>query len=310
VTIAARPGLIPEHLWLASDEDKLVVSVLAPGVAGPSDHDRVGPITVVSPHPVSRTGPGGIVESGPAQVGLWTPRSWGAWIGWSGTALSVVAAAASAWAGGPWLGTSVAVVGIAVSTWLGLRRYTRVAQQWTEGHQVLTHHDDRSVVTRAAERVRYVAAAWPALHAHVDLDDPSPVLVRQLWDLTLLVGERATARDLRSRLVASGYGVPAGTTTAAELADRIARVDEDLSRLDTDIGQRRAHLRRLADEVAAFVTERQALARANAMIRDADRRHGIPAPTSPDAVADLADHTAAVLAAYRELTQSPDPGPG
>jgi hypothetical protein len=203
----------------------------------------------------------------------------------------------------------VAAVGIGASVWQGLRRYARVARQWTEGHQVLTHHHDRAVVNRATDRVRYIAAAWPGLRVHVALDNPAPVLVRQLWDLTLLVGERAAARDLRRRLMVAGYGVPAGTTTAAELADRIARTDDDIARPDADIDQRCAHLRRLADEVAAFVTEQEALARANAMIRDADRRHGVPTPASPDAVADLADHTTAVLAAYRELTQLPGPSP-
>jgi hypothetical protein len=308
MTIAARPGgLLPEHLWLASDEDKMVVSVLAPEVAGPARHDTVGPVTVVIPYPVSRTGPGGMVESGPAKVGLWMPRSGGARIGWAGTAGSAVAAAAGAWAGGPWAGAAVAAVGIGASVWQGLRRYGRVARQWTEGHQVLTHHDDRALVNRAADRARYIAAAWPALRVHVGLDDPAPVLVRQLWDLTLLVGERAAARDLRGRLVAAGYGVPAGTTTAAELADRIARTDDDIARLDADIEQRSVHLRRLADEVAAFVIEQEALARANAMICDADRRRDVPAPALPDAVVDLADHTTAVLAAYRELTQLPGP---
>src|SRR3712207_4945005 len=65
MTTAARPGgLIPEHLWLADDEDKLVVSVLAPEVAGPAEHDTVGPVTKVSPHPVSR--PGGMYRTRPA----------------------------------------------------------------------------------------------------------------------------------------------------------------------------------------------------------------------------------------------------
>jgi hypothetical protein len=40
MTASARPGgTTPEHLWLADDEDKLVVSVLAPEVAGDARHD-------------------------------------------------------------------------------------------------------------------------------------------------------------------------------------------------------------------------------------------------------------------------------
>jgi hypothetical protein len=58
------------------------------------------------------------------------------------------------------------------------------------------------------------------------------------------------------------------------------------------------------------VTEHQALARAAATIHDADRLRGAPpaAPASDDGTGDLAEHTAAVLAAYRELTRTPGPG--
>jgi hypothetical protein len=198
MTIAARPGgLPPEHLWLASDEDKMVVSVLAPEVAGPARHDTVGPVTVVSPYPVSRTGPGRMVKTLPAEVGLHLPRSGGARIGWSGMAGSAAAAAVGAWVVGVWAGLAVAAAGLGITAWQGLRRYTLVARQWTEGHQVLTHHDDRAVVGGAANSVRCTTAGWPQLRVHVDLDDPAPVLVRQLWDLTVIVGERAAVREPR-----------------------------------------------------------------------------------------------------------------
>jgi hypothetical protein len=85
MTMTARPdGLEPGHLWLASDENKTVVSVLAPEVAGAARHDTVGPVKVVSPYPVSGTGPGCIRETKLAQVELHTPRSGGSLIGWSG----------------------------------------------------------------------------------------------------------------------------------------------------------------------------------------------------------------------------------
>lgn len=107
---------------------------------------------------------------------------------------------------------------------------------------MLTHDDDRCVIEGAATNVGYTAATWPQLRTRVQLDDPAPVLVRQLWDLTLLVGQRAAAQELRQRLVAAGYGVPDGTSTAAELAGRIARADADLARLTADIDQRRTDL--------------------------------------------------------------------
>lgn len=163
------------------------------------------------------------------------------------------------------------------------------------------------MVQAAAENVRYTATAWTRLCAHLDLDNPTPVLVGQLWDLTLLVGERAAAREVRKKLQIAGHGVPDGSSTAADLAERISRTDADLARLAADIDQRRTHLQRLA-EVAGFLTEQQALARTRATIREVDQRHGLPAPQA-DAAEDLADHTAAVLAAYRELTQDLAPAP-
>jgi hypothetical protein len=161
------------------------------------------------------------------------------------------------------------------------------------------------VIDGAARCVRRTTTAWPRLCSYVDLDDPAPVLVRQLWDLAVTVAQRAETRDLRQRLRAAAHGVPVGTATAAELADRIARTNEEFARLTTGIDQRRQHLQRLANQVGAFVTEQQALARANAMIRQIDQSHGIPMPALPDAIGDLADHTAAVLVAYQELTHQP-----
>jgi hypothetical protein len=202
----------------------------------------------------------------PAEVGLWTPRSGAARIGWAGATGSAVVAAGGVWALGPWIGVAVAAAGLGVTVWQTLRRYNRVARQWTERYQVLTHHDDRAVVQDAAKSVRYVATAWPRLCAHVDLDDPAPVLVGQLWELTVLVGERAAAHELRERLQMAGRGVPAGTTIVAELADRISRIDADLGQLTANIDQRRTNLWRLADEVGRFLAEQQALAQARASL--------------------------------------------
>jgi hypothetical protein len=146
MTSVARPGgRVPEHLWVASDDEKTVVAVLAPPVAGSARHEAVGPVTVVSPDPVRRAGPSGLVETLPARVGLHTPRSGGAVIGWSGAAGSAAAAAAVGWVGGLWVGLLVAVAGVGVSVWLGLRRYTSTAARWAQGYQVITHYDDRAV---------------------------------------------------------------------------------------------------------------------------------------------------------------------
>lgn len=53
--------------------------------------------------------------------------------------------------------------------------------------------------------------------------------------------------------------------------------------------------------VSESVAAPQALARANAMIRDVDQRRGLQAA---DAFGDLTDHNVAVLAAYRDSPRS------
>lgn len=306
MTTMGRPGgRTPEHLWLADDEDKLVVSVLAPEVAGTARHDTAGPVTIVSPYPVIVTGPGGMRDSRLAEVGLHIPRTGGARVGWAGTAGSAVLAS-GAWVAGPWAGLTVAVAGLGVTVWQALRRYTRTAGQWAEGHQVLTYYDDRDVIRRAAQNVRATAAAWPQLRSHVALDDPVPVLAIQLWELTRLVGRRSDARQLRQELTRAGVGVPAGSATALELTDRIVGVDQDLGQLATDIQTRQTHLWQLAHQVRAFVDEQVALARARATIRHVDQHRGLPMTSPADnAAIELAEHTNAVLAAYRELTDHP-----
>lgn len=115
-TTTARPGgLIPKHLWLADDEDKLVVSVVAPEVARDARHDTTGPVTVVSPYPVSQSG--GMYATCPAQIRLHIPRSGGARIGWAGSAGWAAGAAAGAWAVGLWAGVAVAAAGLDVTAW-------------------------------------------------------------------------------------------------------------------------------------------------------------------------------------------------
>jgi hypothetical protein len=60
-----------------------------------------------------------------------------------------------------------------------------------------------------------------------------------------------------------------------------------------------------AEQAHAFVTEQEALTRAQATIRYADQRRGIASAEPTESVAgELTDHTAAVLDAYRELTQT------
>ncbi len=312
MTIVARPGgRAPEHLWLTVSEHTTMVSVLAPDVLGTAEHHTIGPITRITPLPEIRLRePGGITETVTPEAARHTPRSGAAvfaWVGSVASAVTGVAATIATNAAGAaaegWIGLAVGAVGVGTALWLAGRRYKRMAKQWVNGYQVLTHQDDRSALDGAADSVRAVAGSWPQLRTYVDLDEPSPVLVRHLWELTMLLGQRDAARELRTRLTSARVGVPASTSPAVELADRITSLDVEISGLDAEITQRREQLRRLAAEVQTFVSEQQALAKAVATIRESDRIRGIAPATPAPAATDLVDYTAAVLAAYRELTR-------
>jgi hypothetical protein len=164
---------------------------------------------------------------------------------------------------------------------------------------------DRNALGRAADATIVTLGHWPALRSHVALADPSPTLAQALWDLAGVLVERSRVRASLGKLSSAGRGVPRDSPIHGQVAARIARARERMSRLDGEISARVRHLTRLADETELFVGRQKAIDAAQAVLRDADYllETGDPGRLSrSDGGADLAEHTSAVLAAYRELT--------
>ncbi|AEV86259.1 hypothetical protein ACWT_5241 [Actinoplanes sp. SE50] len=170
-------------------------------------------------------------------------------------------------------------------------------------YRFVVHQGDRAALHRSIEAAVRTLRRWPILSGHVGLADPSPRLARTLWDLSGLLIERDRVRRTRDRLTDVDPAVPPDTPLRAELADRAAQARLRLRHLGVQARDQLTHLTRLAAETDAFVRHEQASAAARAALRASDYLLSPAAPAPPDDEAlDLADHTSAVLRAYRELT--------
>jgi hypothetical protein len=183
---------------------------------------------------------------------------------------------------------------------------------------VAVDQQDREVLLTALSTALRALHAWPALRATLPLDDPSPALAGTRWDLATILSQRATVREANDKLVQVAGEVPEDSSVRTDVAARLAQVTATRRRLDAEIEQRLRDMTTLADEVDKFVREQEALADAQAVVQDADEVLGtISVASQPagaehqlveEASAEVVERTAAVLAAYRELTSQITPG--
>ena len=178
----------------------------------------------------------------------------------------------------------------------------RILGRSRSDYRVVIVQPDRQDLHRAADAVILTLDRWPKLRRYLDLDDPGPTLATAVWDLAGVLLERGQVRASRDQLADIDRDVPADSPIRTELAERAERAGAVLARLDADVAARVDHLTRLADETEAFVAQERALARARAVLENADNLLGAAPAATFDSAADLAEHTSAVLAAYRELT--------
>jgi hypothetical protein len=302
------------RVYVAADDTTTVVARLAPMVDGPAEHDRIGPIVSVNPQSVRRPEyPGGSLQTLPARVLTGTPRSGAAMIAAAGAVVGVLAAVALAIAATPWLGVPVGAAAALLGGWTAWRRQLRVEHAWAD-HRVLTRHEDREAMRVAVSNTRYLLRAWPELQTTVALDDPGRTLASTLWELAGSLAERAAVREAALKLeraarAMTADGGPADTRVHADVLTRLDQAREVQQRLDREAGRRLGDLAALAGEVDRFIGQRRAAATAHTVVRDTDWVLGaLGAATDPapggDPGTELAERTAAVLAAYRELTNN------
>ncbi|HEY0002867.1 MAG TPA: hypothetical protein VGB74_20605, partial [Actinoplanes sp.] len=201
-----------------------------------------------------------------------------------------------------WLGAGASVAAIGL-VW---HRQARAAQPGTfqvsgaEGTRVLLSSSERFAFARAVVMARRVRRTWPGLSGMIDPATADHSLTRALDDLATIMARRQDIRRLRAEL--SGVrrqAVPAGSPAVLALTEQRERVE----RLWQETGEQANRILRSIETTAlageTFLHER----RIGETVRQAELvlaglSAGAPsAETGPD----LADRTAAVISAYREL---------
>jgi hypothetical protein len=117
---------------------------------------------------------------------------------------------------------------------------------------------------------------------------------------------RSALRDQRDELEQIHTALPPNTEVWREVDDRVAQLDAALAAFDTEVDARLAAFIDLSERCQRYVREERAIARAREAVLRADQALGdalAPVDGALEPGRELADRTAAVLAAYRELTR-------
>jgi hypothetical protein len=324
----------PFHLYVGVDDTKLVIALLKPWAAAMRTPYTVAAITTIQasyvvpkftlsagPPPASQPVSGRPVAGASpatqataeqayvrARIGTEPPLRWFPRVWLSVMVVSALALGAterlSAWWLGPTILATAAVTG-GLATQLGRRRIRKV---WASGHRVLLNGPERDTFQEAHSAVEHIDLAWPGISRSAGLDEPGTVLARGLWDLAGVLAERQTVRLTREKLEQAAHAASGVDALLPEVSARLSAMTQLIERLDADIARRLRYVYRLAEEVDAFLTRYGRLAQA---IRESDAVLGRldAAPRTADAGEELAETTAAILSAYRELAAYPQAAP-
>jgi hypothetical protein len=218
--------------------------------------------------------------------------------------LPLLAAGAVLFAAGiPWWLPAFASIAVVGAVW---RRQARAAQPALfalprgEDGRVLWSPPERAAFERAVVVSRRVRRTWPGLAGMVDPATADRCLTHALDDLATLLARRQEIRRLRAELSdVRRRDVPADSPAVRALAEQRDRVEE----LWLATGEQANRILRSIDATAlageTFLHERHigGTARRAELLLAGLTASAPPAESGPD----LADRTAAVIRAYREL---------
>lgn len=177
--------------------------------------------------------------------------------------------------------------------------------------RVLVDGSEQVIFARAVAAADRISDTWPALGALVDVADADAMLVEALWELSGVLVRRQELRRVLADLNRPEFtGAPADDDTVRELHRHRHTARVALAGIDAEIARREANLARAEQAGLDFIREQ----RMRQAIRSAEQSleglvpppDGSVPPRSADTGAELAEQTASVLAAYRELTAGPD----
>jgi hypothetical protein len=170
---------------------------------------------------------------------------------------------------------------------------------------VLVAAADRETFARCLATAHRIRATWPALGDMIDPVQADLLLSRALWDLATVLGRRQEIRRIRDELYAARVdGLPADSPAVRALAEQRGEVERLWDDVNTDV-------RRHAETLVAAAAAGESLIREQQVGRTARDAQLLVAQLTaarytggqPIEIAgqDLAERTAAVAAAYRDL---------
>jgi len=173
----------------------------------------------------------------------------------------------------------------------------------------LYRREDRTAYDEALACARRFSAGWPSLATVLDPQEARDTLARTLWDVAEVLAHRQAVFAFLTELAA--YDVT-GLSPQSPVRERIraeeAAARDGLPALDAELAWHLTNLRTMADSAEEFARELELRERERAIDEaiDSARRkldttaagRSVPATAGRE----LADRTAAVLAAYQELT--------
>jgi hypothetical protein len=171
---------------------------------------------------------------------------------------------------------------------------------------VFVPFSERLIWNEANQSIGRIRAAWPALGAMAEPAHIGPAMDRARWSLAVLLFQRAEVTRALNVLEEAVLGLPTQAPLRTEVAVRRAELESRREALHERVAERLRALRRLAKVSGEHAYEQHRAAQARTALRWAQRADEDNSD-APDAVAEVAERTAAVLAAYRELSGLPQP---
>ncbi|GIJ43172.1 hypothetical protein Val02_00580 [Virgisporangium aliadipatigenens] len=173
----------------------------------------------------------------------------------------------------------------------------------------LFRQQDREAYDEALESARRFSAGWPSLAQLIDPDEARDTLARTLWDVAEVLAHRQAVHSFVAELLAYDVtGLPPESPVHARIREEEKVARDSLPAIEEELRAHLSNLRTMADSAEEFAREMELRERERAIGEaiDSARRKldttaaGRVAPAT--ASRELADRTAAVLAAYRDLT--------
>ncbi|WP_433376920.1 hypothetical protein ACQPZX_08765 [Actinoplanes sp. CA-142083] len=201
-----------------------------------------------------------------------------------------------------WLLAGVILATVAALGRLDRRRSQRAVFALPGQARVLRTREERAAFNHAVVAARRVRHTWPGLPGMIDPDSADRSLTQALDDLATVLVRRQEIRRLRAGLDGVRHEeVPDGSRAVLALAEQRDRAE----RLWLETGEQANRILRAIDEAAlageSFLQEQRIGATARQAELALARLGAGPEPAG--AGPELADRTAAVVSAYRELAE-------